>query len=166
MVKEKAQGVWKRVFKFLVLPLEKSKSEVSPGCPTAPRGQTPDMESARETRWVKQGEGCLFCGIQGLGLTTSHCTSGNYHPPLLSLAIGKSHRISPWCLLHGCHWKHGITIMQDFLYEDSQEKFHSGLKTTDIHPSLEQLYHLMIFACILANSLQNPDIYSGWILHL
>lgn len=56
--------------------------------------------------------------------------------------------------------------MQDSLYEDFQDKFPSGLKTTDTHPSLEQLYHLRIFVCILVNSLQNPDIYSGRIIYL
>lgn len=48
---EKAQGVWEHAFKFLVLPLEQSKSKVSPGYPAAPRGYLPHLHQG-----ISQGD--------------------------------------------------------------------------------------------------------------
>lgn len=108
------------------------------------------LPESKLPQWVSQGARKFKAGKELLpqwhprtGAMTSGWTSRSYHPPPLIIAIGESHRISPWCLLHGSHWKHCVFIMQDPAYEAPWEKFHPGLNTKDRHTSLEQLCYFV-----------------------
>ena len=97
---------------------------------------------------------------------TADRTSGNYHPLLLSVALGKRQRISPRCLLCECHWRHVIFIIKTLFMRILRRNLVLVLiLRTDTH-LLNDNATLEDFVHSWKQFLQNPAKYSAWILHL